>query len=75
MKRFLTFLRVLRYLHMSIYFNFKYLPFRQAVKLPVFLYRPRFGVLGGGDFTRLSAFRDKDGYDLARLSCSTDVSQ
>ena len=48
MKRFLTFLRVLRYLHMSIYFNFKYLPFRQAVKLPVFLYRPRFGVLGGG---------------------------
>lgn len=31
----------------SIYFNFHYLPFRQAIKLPIILYSPRFWGLGG----------------------------
>lgn len=31
---------VLRSLLPTIYFNFHYLPFRQAVKLPIFLYKP-----------------------------------
>lgn len=31
---------VLRYIHKTIYFNFKSLPLRQAVKLPIWLYRP-----------------------------------
>lgn len=47
MKRLMNYLRVLRYLHVSIYFNFKYLPFRQAIKLPIILYKPRFGILKG----------------------------
>lgn len=31
----------------TIYFNFKMLPFKQAIKLPVFLYKPKFGSLKG----------------------------
>lgn len=31
--------RFLRYLHQSIYFNFHYLPFKQAVKLPILVYK------------------------------------
>ena len=31
----------------SIRFNLRYLPFKQAVKLPIYLYRPRFHKLGG----------------------------
>lgn len=31
----------------SIYFNFHYLPFNQAIKLPIILYYPRFWALGG----------------------------
>lgn len=38
---------VLRSLPKTIYFNFHYLPFRQAVKLPILLYRPHFQTLGG----------------------------
>lgn len=48
MRRFIYLLRILRYLHWTIYINFKYLPLRQAMKLPIFLYKPRFGTLGGG---------------------------
>lgn len=29
----------LRYLHQTIYFNFHYLPFKQAIKLPIFVYK------------------------------------
>lgn len=47
MRRFIYLLRILRYLHWTIYINFKYLPLRQAIKLPIFLYKPRFGTLGG----------------------------
>lgn len=31
----------------SLYFNLKYLPFRQAIKLPILLYKPHFHVLKG----------------------------
>lgn len=31
---------VLRYIHKTLYFNFRSLPFRQALKLPIYLYRP-----------------------------------
>ncbi len=32
----------------SIYFNFKYLPFRQAIYLPIYVYKPHFIKWGGG---------------------------
>lgn len=38
---------VLRFLPYILYFNFKMLPFNQAVKLPVWLYKPKFGKLTG----------------------------
>lgn len=37
----------LRNIFSSIYFNFKYLPFKQAVKLPILLYKPHFIALKG----------------------------
>lgn len=39
--------RDLRSLPYSIYFNFHYLPFRQAVKLPILLYKPKLLKLKG----------------------------
>ena len=38
---------VIRYLLHSIYFNFHYLPFQQAMKLPIVLYKPHFVKLKG----------------------------
>ena len=38
---------VLRSLPWTIYFNLHFLPFKQAIKLPIFLYKPRFGKLTG----------------------------
>lgn len=38
---------VLRSLLSTIYFNFHYLPFRQAVRLPILLYKPHFLDLKG----------------------------
>ena len=38
---------ILFYLLPTIYFNFKYLPFNQAIKLPIFLYKPKFYKLKG----------------------------
>lgn len=35
------------YLLPSIYFNFHYLPFKQAIKLPILLYKPKFISLKG----------------------------
>lgn len=32
---------VLKYIFPTLYFNFHYLPFGQAIKLPIFLYKPR----------------------------------
>lgn len=39
--KFVNAIRVLRYLPWSIYFNFHYLPFGQAIHLPILLYKPR----------------------------------
>lgn len=39
--------RDLRSIFKSIYFNFHYLPFRQAIHLPILLYKPRFFDLKG----------------------------
>lgn len=33
-------LRALRYIFHSLYFNFHYLPFKQAIRLPILLYKP-----------------------------------
>lgn len=35
------------YIFHIIYFNLKYLPFKQAIRLPIFLYRPKFILLKG----------------------------
>jgi len=40
LKKLLGYRHMLRYLHKTIYFNFRSLPFSQAVKLPIWLYRP-----------------------------------
>lgn len=37
----------LRNIFSSIYFNFKYLPFKQAIRLPILLYKPHFLALKG----------------------------
>ena len=39
--------RDLRSILQSVYFNFRYLPFKQAVKLPILLYKPRLLELQG----------------------------
>lgn len=39
--------RILRSIIKSIYFNFHYLPFKQAIKLPILLYKPKFIALKG----------------------------
>lgn len=38
---------ILRSIIQSIFFNFYYLPFRQAIKLPILLYKPHFITLKG----------------------------
>ena len=38
---------LLRAIISSLYFNFKYLPFNQALKLPILLYKPYFKELKG----------------------------
>jgi len=40
-------LAVLRFLIPNIYFNFHYLPFRQACRMPIVFYKPHFGMLKG----------------------------
>lgn len=42
LKKIYSNLWVVRYIIHILYFNFHYLPFRQAIKLPIFLYKPRF---------------------------------
>ena len=42
MNKIIKLLYILRSLHWTIYFNFKYLPFKQAIKLPILLYKPKF---------------------------------
>lgn len=38
---------IARSFHKTLYFNFKYLPFKQAIKLPILLYKPHFNNLSG----------------------------
>ena len=38
---------MLRFLPYTMFFNFKYLPLQQAVKLPILLYKPHFTSLHG----------------------------
>ena len=40
MKMIRKILPILRYIVPTVYFNFHYLPFRQAIHLPIFLYKP-----------------------------------
>ena len=47
MRRFLLLKQFFWYLLPTIYFNFHYLPFRQAIKLPILLYKPHFISLKG----------------------------
>lgn len=47
LNRFRFELKLLRYLIPNIYFNFHYLPFKQAFKLPIVFYKPHFGMLKG----------------------------
>ena len=46
-KKLSTELSILRYIIPTIYFNFHYLPFSQAIKLPIVFYKPHFGKLKG----------------------------
>ena len=39
--------RVIRSILKTIYFNFHYLPFRQAIKLPIILYKPKLLMMNG----------------------------
>lgn len=38
---------VIKYLPQTLYFNFHYLPFKKAIHLPIFLYKPKFVTLKG----------------------------
>jgi acetyltransferase-like isoleucine patch superfamily enzyme len=40
-KKYTSTLKFLPYIFHIIYFNFKYLPFKQAIKLPILLYKPK----------------------------------
>ena len=46
-KNIYSYKKVLRSIFKTIYFNFHYLPFNQAIKLPIILYKPRFLKLDG----------------------------
>lgn len=63
MNRFIRIIRFIRCLPISIIFNLTKLPLRQAVKLPILLYKPKIlnnsgliTILGGGK-TRYDSFR------------------
>ena len=47
MKRIYKILHILRSIHKTIYLNFKYLPLKQAIRLPIILYKPKFINLKG----------------------------
>lgn len=47
LKKILNNLWILRSIIPTIYFNFHYLPFSQAIKLPILLYKPKFMKLNG----------------------------
>jgi len=59
-KKLHRYLQELRYIIPTLYFNFHYLPWRQAIKLPIVLYKPH---LSDGRFTSTGAARECDEYD------------
>lgn len=42
MNKIIKLLQILRSLHKTLFFNLKYLPLKQAIKLPILLYKPKF---------------------------------
>lgn len=48
----------------TIYFNFRYLPFKQAIKLPIWLTYNTFVKISGGNFERRSEILN-DSYRLS----------
>ena len=56
--------RILRYILHSVFFNFHYLPFHEAVKLPILLYKPKLLKLKG---TIKIKQEDKIGFGMIRL--------
>lgn len=56
--------KILRYILHSVFFNFHYLPFREAVKLPILLYKPKLLKLKG---TIKIKQEDKIGFGMIRL--------
>ena len=65
--------KILRYILHSVFFNFHYLPFREAVKLPILLYKPKLLKLKG---TIKIKQEDKNRIwnDTARISRSIIIS-
>lgn len=47
LKKIWRYRKILRSIFPSIYFNFRYLPFKQAIRLPILLYKPKFYNLKG----------------------------
>ena len=63
-------LRTIRYIVYSIYFNFHYLPFKQAIRLPILLYKPHLHQLKGSiviDTNKISTGMVKLGYPSSYL--------
>ena len=58
-----NYMAILRYMPYSVYFNFRYLPFKQACKLPVFLYKPKLMKCKGTVFIESDNIR----YGMIRL--------
>lgn len=58
-----TFKSYLRSFFPSLVFNFRYLPFKQAIKLPILVYKPHFIELGG----TVTIDADKISFGMIRL--------
>ena len=52
---------MLRYFFSIVYFNYRMLPFKQAVKLPIWLYKPKFGKLSGKILLEMPEYDIKPG--------------
>ena len=64
-----TLIRFLPWIHKSIYFNFHYLPFEQAVKLPILLYKPHFIKLKGNVIIE----SDKVSFGMIKMGISIEI--
>lgn len=65
-KKITNIIKILRYLPWTLYFNFKFLPFNQAIKLPVLLYKPQMQ-----NNTGKYIIRGKVSYGMIRLGFPT----